>query len=300
MARFPQIAFVGTLALVPAAAPALAAPTVNGILDAEFYGPALATQNTQTGYGNNTDPSAETANGSELNQAFARVEGDALYLMLTGNVQTNWSQLELFIDAHAGGQNTILAGNANVDGGALQKMAGLKFDAAVSADYYVRFVATGNVPRQMWGDYVTMPTGAVGSTSQWFQGGAISSTQLLVSPPTGIEIALNNSNVSGVEAGDGLSGSAADATTGAEYKIPLAAIGNPTGDIRLVAFINDGGHQNVSNQVLGGLGGGGNLGNPANVDFSAIAGDQYFTVAVPEPATLGLLALGGLLARRRR
>ncbi|MCL6476760.1 MAG: PEP-CTERM sorting domain-containing protein, partial [Firmicutes bacterium] len=57
----------------------------------------------------------------------------------------------------------------------------------------------------------------------------------------------------------------------------------------------------VSNQVLAGIGGGGNLGEPRLVNFSNIPGDQYFLVPVPEPSSLSILLLGlGAWAFRKR
>ncbi len=76
--------------------------------------------------------------------------------------------------------------------------------------------------------------------------------------------------------------------TGFEFGIPLAAIGNPTGDIKVTAFVNNGDHNYLSNQVSGvgllqgnlgdnGLGG---FENPdlADLDFNNYAGDQFVTI----------------------
>ncbi len=85
---------------------------------------------------------------------------------------------------------------------------------------------------------------------------------------------------------NGAVGNPGAVATGIEIKIPLTAIGSPTGPVRLCAFLNSGQHDSVSNQVLTGipatrLG----LGEPRNIDFSAAAltGNQYVTV----PATAG-------------
>jgi hypothetical protein len=100
----------------------------------------------------------------------------------------------------------------------------------------------------------------------------------------GVTIGLNNSNVLGVTGGD--ASAAATATTGIEIRIPLSALGNPGGPIKISGFINGGGHDFLSNQVIGGLPvGTGNLGEPRVVNFSDSTGgqlgDQFMTVTPP-------------------
>jgi hypothetical protein len=77
-------------------------------------------------------------------------------------------------------------------------------------------------------------------------------------------------------------------------------------------MINGTGHNFLSNQLLGGLpapqgnlGGDGNgnfTGTLSGINLNNYAGDQFFTVVVPEPSTYALvgLGLGALLAFRRR
>ena len=48
--------------------------------------------------------------------------------------------------------------------------------------------------------------------------------------------------------------------------------------IAVAAFVNGSAHDFVSNQVLGPLGGAGNLGEPRVVDFGGIPGDQFVVV----------------------
>ncbi|MCW5765436.1 MAG: hypothetical protein KIT68_05615 [Phycisphaeraceae bacterium] len=89
-------------------------------------------------------------------------------------------------------------------------------------------------------------------------------------------------------------------TTGLEMAIPLSAIGNPTGDIKIVVFINGGGHDYASNQFLPGLtpftgnlggdGSGGFNGTLSGVNLATIPGTQSATIAtnvtVATPPTL--------------
>lgn len=142
-----------------------------------------------------------------------------------------------------------------------------------------------------------------------------------------LKLAIDNSNIGGVtgssddfviEAGDIIPGGADDATsvqTGIEFSIPLSEIGNPTGDIRLMAFINNGAHDFFSNQFAGEGIGETNLGPDFIGDFAftfdELPGDQFVTIpqtvasasAVPEPTTMGLMLLAvtaGCGLRRRQ
>jgi hypothetical protein len=152
----------------------------------------------------------------------------------------------------------------------------------------------------------------------------------------GLQMAIDNSGITGVK-GSGSTPTDPDpfaivpgeddlatATTGIEFSIPLSALGNPTGDIKLLAFVNGGGHDFLANQLSGngnlgdiGLGlGRGNLGRnlfsdlfgPALFTMNDLPGDQFVTIAngggsaIPEPTTvvlagLSVVALGGV--RRR-
>ncbi len=97
-----------------------------------------------------------------------------------------------------------------------------------------------------------------------------------------ITIGLNNSNAGGVTGGDAVN--AASVTTGIEIRIPLSQIGNPVGPIKVTAFINNGDHGFMSNQVIGSLPiGTGNLGESRNVNFNdttgGLAGSQFVTIS---------------------
>jgi hypothetical protein len=97
--------------------------------------------------------------------------------------------------------------------------------------------------------------------------------------PFGIKCTIDNSNVGGVPGGIGQDpGNGAGVNTGIEIRIPLAQIGNPAGPVRVCAFIFSDGYDFVSNQFLGGIGGGDNLGEPRTIVLSAVTGDQWFNV----------------------
>ncbi len=289
IATHTVLAAAAVAAIAGLATNASAQVTIDGSLAGDGYGPALTVQDSLTNFGNNADADLALANGSEINAVYGQIANDTLYLVFTGNLESNFNKFELFIDSVAGGQNVIdtqannpdMPGtNPDVDFGALGNLAGLTFDAGFEADYY--FTATGgNDPYEAFANYAVLgdPDGGV------FLGGGPGRT---IDGANDVDYAIDNSNIDGVMAGVGLADlTAAEAvTTGLEFAIPLAAIGNPTGDISVSAFINGGGHDFLSNQVVGGVGGLDNLGAPAAVDFSAIAGDQF--VVIPNGGTPAL------------
>ena len=68
--------------------------TVDGIADTE-YGGAQAAQEWGTEYGNSTFGNVAFANGSEIDTAYAVMQGGVLYLFFGGNLESNGNQFEL-------------------------------------------------------------------------------------------------------------------------------------------------------------------------------------------------------------
>lgn len=287
-------------AAVGVASPAVAAIVVDGTAETA-YGPALAVQGIGTNFGNSNLGDQLAANGSELNAAYATVANGNLYIVLAGNLETNFNKLNIFIDSGTGGQNRLRGDNPDVDFNGLNRHGddgsgnGLTFDASFTANHFIT-VTAGNSPVEMFANYAQILTS--GGGMGMFLGGSGPGTGL-INGALGIRIALNNSNTAGVGPGTGAA-SGAGVVTGVELEIPLSLLAADTDLIKISAFINGSGHDFLSNQVLGGLPvGTGNLGEPRNVDFNQFAGDQFFTAVIPEPAALGLLVPAGLLAMRR-
>lgn len=258
------------------------------------------TQDTPTGFGNAVGGGQDSAGGSEINQLWGDFDSGTgtLSVSLSGNLEGNFNKMFLFIDGVVGGENIL--GSTNVDGGfnEINNLAGLTFDSGFTPDHGLRIevgtgfygvnafdliddvgisVATGTGPADL-------PATGVGSS--------------------GVLLGWDNSNVLGV---DGVSAAGAStATTGFEFEIDMTAIlGGPvTQDIGISGFITSGDATFLSNQVIGGIGGAGNLGAPGVVDFNAIAGNQFVTIpatAVPEPGSAMVLSgLLGLVTLRRR
>ena len=286
-------AIVLASSLVCSAANAFAqSPTVDGQLDAAFYGTPISVQNTPTSFGNATNGHPRFAvQGSELDAAYARVSDGYLYLFIAGNLETcgngiqwsvgNLNKLDIFVDAIPGGQNSLRGDNVDVDGGALSCMGhldtnnvGLRFDADFEADFYLTFYNRTEVipyydPPQIeaWRGqlyYATLPTGG-GGTAQTL-GVAKDSTHTSFTPTfvftNGVQLGFNNSNVGGVwgtgDANETNTTLAASVTTGLELALPIELFADGAGAlndvIRIVAFVNDTNHRTLSNQVLGPMG----------------------------------------------
>lgn len=307
MSHTPRwIAAVFALALLAHPAGAV---SVDGQLDAE-YGPALVTQLVQTSLsggqisGDNSQGNLNFANGSELDLGHGFIADGVLHLFLAGNLalMLNANQnstvrhvLEIFIDAAPGGQGA-LNGLGTGD-----PVNGMTFDAGFEADY--RFQLEGddngfNGPRLWTARFEALPTFG-GTTLVTLGSGSAGGPGTLTggTNPQGILATIDNSNVGGVTLGCAAS-SGAGVSTGVEWAIPLAAIGNPTECLRITAIVRSG--ASVSNQVLAPVPAGTcPLGTAAALNFAGIAGDQFFSVCptatdVPRDggAPLGLALAG--------
>ena len=295
-----------TWTLFGAAAPLAMAATlsaqdivIDGVADAA-YGDAQALQQVQTQFGNADMGEEGFCNGSEIDGLFAVVEGDTLYLLIAGNLESNYNKLEVFIDAMpAEGQNPLLGNNSDVDFGALNRMGrfedkktgevqpGLTFDDGFLADFWISFTGgdgapdkKGVIPYDTYMSYAELLTGGGDTGNSGFAGPGSSGALGALFADNFIEIAVDNSNVGGVTGGDQPEpDGGAGVITGVEIAIPLSVLGHTAGDDILVnAFINGSGHDFVSNQVMGPLLSGGNLGEPRFVNFAGIEGQQFVVI----------------------
>ena len=242
-------------AVLPAAAQS---PTIDGQLDAGFYGAPVAVQDTPTAFGNATNGHVRFAKqGSELDAAYARVSDGYLFLFIAGNIETagqglswpsgNLNKLDLFVDCIPGGQGGSGGGlrgdNVDVDGGALGSMGhlddandGLKFDSGFDADFYLTFYnRTEVIPYypssvEAWRGYLfyaTLPSAGNG-TAQSLGVAQDPSHQTFPASFTftnGVILGFNNSNTGGVwgtgDASESDASLATNVTTGLELAIPV-------------------------------------------------------------------------------
>ncbi|MEN1679152.1 MAG: PEP-CTERM sorting domain-containing protein [Planctomycetota bacterium] len=317
------------LAVAGMTASAQAAIVVDGTVDAG-YGAPKAVQTVETQFGDASDPNG-TGGGGELNAGYAVVRGNRLFVTLTGNQEGNFNKVSVFIDSVAGGENVLDGSLAYDFGDVSSNFGGLTFDSGFEADYHLfgrwgggayeldivnRAGSTagaelGNFGAATVGTGTGVQSGSIlaGGTATTGADGGVFLTQ-------DVPFGFNNTNTAGVAGGTNAADQAAAAavTTGLEFSIALADIGSPAiGDtIKIHAAYGNGDNNFHSNQILGGLpapqgnlggdGGGNFTGNLAGIDFNQFAGDQFFSVVVPEPTSVALMliaSVGGLSVRRR-
>ncbi len=251
-----------------------------------------------TGFGDNNDPTIGAANGSEIDAVRARFGVDIfnepmLFISFSGNLETNFNKLDIFLDTRQGvGQNPLRGDNPDIDFNGLNRMGentdpnngavgpGIGFDAAFTVNYWIG-VTTGNYNQgtglaEVYANYCDLD-----GQIAYYLGKGTNGLGFLSdgTDPFGFLATVDNSNIAGVTDTTSDPNAAAAVDTGWEIGIPMAAIGNPTGDIRLVAFINGTGHDYVSSQIVGGHPfGANNAGEPRVLDLNTIQGDQYVTI----------------------
>ncbi len=238
------------------------------------------------------------------------ISGNLKSRLLSGisDVHPDWDNLEIFIDSIDGqGQNVLRGDNSSIDDNALNRMGeksvsngntapgpngrGLAFEPGCAPDFYtnVSLRTANGFDYDLFVHHAELPSG--GGGQGWLVGtldddlfltadGALSGGD---AGAPAIRASMSNANFAGVVAGTGAAPfegdeSGLDVVTGVELAIPLEAIGNPNGTIRLVAFLTRKDHGFIYNQVLPGIGSGSSLGEPRGVDFSLVGGMQCATL----------------------
>ncbi|HUJ09104.1 MAG TPA: BACON domain-containing protein [Verrucomicrobiae bacterium] len=306
--------FVAVMLAVPTLTTS-AAIVIDGTADAD-YGSAIVTQQLGTTELDNNKGLVDESNGSELDAAYGVISNGVLYLVLAGNIDSDigesgsgYDKLQVFFMTGPGGDHTLGTNyNGAVDFGHFNRMGtdgadlmsggpGLTFESGFAPNYWIGTTVGSNGPGPtMYVNYMQVCSNCFGAYL-----GSVSPSN---TPPnnifvdgqygTGIQAALNNSNILGV-AGDpsgcyttGAPYNPQDVRTGLELAIPLSAIGSPTGQVSICAFLVSDAYDVMYNQVLGpiwdGTTGFCKAGNePDYVDFSsgAYPGTQSFSIQVP-------------------
>jgi hypothetical protein len=328
--------FIAVTLAIPTMATAI---TIDGLADTA-YGSAIVTQQIGTAAGDNTLTSQGIANGSELDAAYGFVSNAVLYLVLAGNFDSDYptsptpnDELNIFFMTGPGGDHTLGTNYSGTFQGRINRMGvggngqspgapGLTFDTGFTPNHWIGVNVGpydgGGLPITMFVDYSTVCSNCFGTGL----GSAVATNLppnnvLLVSGHgnlDGILVSLINSNTAGVDgttcttnpAGAAQSVAAAAVRTGVELAIPLAAIGSPTGQVKVCAFITKQLYDEMYNQVLGPVTGGAgfctnSFGDPAFVDFSTLPGQNFFTLTVPpcdlilvNPSSASYTSTGGV------
>lgn len=275
--------------------------TVDGTLDGA-YGSPLAVQTVNTGFGDSTVGDGTSGGGSELDAAYGAIANGNLYLFLAGNFEDNGNHLNVFVSGGAAGQSTLSAPATAT----LATMNGSVFSSGFQATYAYdmnNYAGTMYNEEYIYGGPGALSGGYVGSVGT--AGGIGNGVPSGGGYTAYATIGLNDTHVSTMGAAGAAANQsqAAAVTTGFEMAIPLADIGYTGGAIEVLADLNGGSDGYLSNQFLPGLPVG--TGNPGGTTFNfGSTPGQFFTVpvAAPEPTTLALGALSGLvlLAARRR
>lgn len=255
-------------------------PAAAGLLGA----PLLASQANASNYGAGPSGGQLSNGSSRLDAIYGTISGGTLNLLITGNLESNYNKMWIFFDTGAAGQNVLR--DDNNDGGfnEIRNMRGMRFDAGFTPSQGMRI----ELGRPDIGNFV----GIRGFSLPAMAGGA--GGDVLTNSTSNLP--LSDAAGAGLTMGWDNSGTG---SSGFNFAINL---GNFFGDanlstIRVMAFVTNGGADNLSNQVL--ASGNSNYPSPQNWDWTAIAGDQFVTV-VPAPGAAGLLVIGGILAGRRR
>jgi len=268
---------------------------VNGVNIPSKYGSPLASQTNYTGFGDHV----EGVNyGSELNQLFVRCENGVLYIGVTGNLEGNGNSIHFYIDTGRRQSNTF-----NLDTGCIncsvQGMSGVLFDHNPDYVLGVNRFDDGQGNDNLYIDLHDL----VANTSTYLGSVAVGQGEGTVD--LGVKAGFDNSNVQGVTSDPNNIGDPSTAVNGLEVAIPLSALGDPTGPIRILVVLTGGADLGdachgtyLSNQTLPALNSGDTsqqYPNPAwarcpsppfdffPFDFTQLAGDHYVTVQ-PCPA----------------
>ena len=180
-------------------------------------------------------------NTGELDQLFARADGDALRISISGNLPQDGTALNIFIDVNPGtaaGQNRLVTAHLPSPPSGLALLDATVFDAGFAPDslFYVNTV--GGL---VYVDQVTLATSPTLATKDYRGNVGLNSGRGILSGganPNGIEVAFDDTNTAGISASSVKS--AATATTGVEMRVPFADLGLPAGfrgQIAVVACI---------------------------------------------------------------
>jgi glycosidase len=225
-------------------------------------------------------PTAQGDNNVELDQMYVKPVPGGLRVGITGNIPTDGSAIALFVDAVAGGQDTLRTSTVPAPPNGVSQLDGLVMDSGFVPE---QLFWINGYNRNVYVNAYSLPKGSVpagryvGATSMSSGNGDLSGG----TNANGMQVAFDDSNTVGITAAS--VANAGTATRGLEAYIPYVdlGLGGPGTSIKLMAVIvyTDG---FLTNQFLPGLPTGTTSVGYAPVSLRNFAGNQYVTL----PATL--------------
>lgn len=263
--------------------------TVDGTLNyPEGYGCPLSSETINTGFGdNNSDTSGNSSGGSELDACYGVVYNGCLYLFISGNLQANGNNINIFIaDGQSEGQHVLEINSSSAEAA----MNGSVFSPGFNPNLLLTITNSASV-LSMDEAVLSNSSGIESHLGNVTLTNGIGNNQNLGG--SGIAVGFNNSNTAGVSGSSGTAANqsyASEVTTGLELGIPLSLLSNPTGNIEILVDINGNGFAYLSNQFIpglpagtGNLGAGGVYGPGGGVfNFGSTPG-EYLTVPTGPP-----------------
>jgi hypothetical protein len=252
--RRPTMVLMGLFAIA-----ALSHAQVDGRNIPSKYGAPLASQTNYTGFGDRV--SLDQTSGSELNQLFIKCVNGVLYLAVTGNLEGRpfSNSIHFYIDTGRNPNNTftLTTGCINCS---VQGMSGVVFDHKPDYVLSVSHFDDGQGNDNIYLDLHDV----VNNQSTYLGAVAVGAGEGTVAQ--GVKAGFDNSNLQGVTSDLNNIGDPTTATTGLEVAIPLSVLGNPQGEIKILALLTGGADLGdacrgtyLSNQSLPAM----NIGNPS-------------------------------------
>ncbi len=284
--------------------------TIDGILD-PAYGCPIVVQQLATQFGTQSTTNLQSnAGGSQLDAAYGLIQNNVLFLFLTGNLENNGNEVQIYFMTATNGVSTLSTNNnqTSVGGNPINALAkqGFTFDGGFAPNYWIGINGAAGPPYTLYFDYAQLwPSGtnAAGvATNGYYLGSTTSTNGTLFGGqnPFGVQGTINDSQTNGVNGGTCTTSAsdvpewtlATNMTTGIELGIPLGALGSPTGAIEICAILTGGSpHTYLSNQFLPPIATNdtavgaecqANLANTANVNLTNYPGGPHFFLVGPE------------------
>jgi hypothetical protein len=209
-------------------------PEIDGFLDTAYGDEQDGwLQNNFTGFGDAQHGMVVGGGGSEIDAVYAATDGMYLYLFVAGNLEANGNGLDLFLDTVSGGQNVLSNSNPGINGGTLNNIGGLTFEAGFEADFYLTVQGQAGPPSMLEAFYADLNSGTgfdLGEGDYGLLGGALTGGDPGAPPAM---VTIDNSNTAGVIGSPSINLPSRDFAVGSEIDGLYAFVDQGLGSSRL-------------------------------------------------------------------